>query len=375
MLERLYVHNFRCLENFDLVLGSRPSTLLVGRNGTGKTTVSHALEILQSLGRGTARVRDLVRPNDLTRSRTDTPLRFEIEAKLKSKVYKYAVAFDFPSGFRELRVFREELLVDGIPAFTRELAQIRLMRTGAVQEVAFRMDWHSVALPIVESPVPASDDPIAIFRQWLGNLLILRPIPQYSLGRSEVGTTSPDPDMHNLGEWFTGLFAHVPEAYGELAEFLKNVMPDMQGIRNISAGGNHKQLTMLFAVENGTFSVPFEDLSDGEKCFVICGLVIAANQASMPFLCFWDEPDNFVGPAEVADMMMALRQSFQTHGQLIVTSHSTQAISQFSEDNTIVFYRNSHLEPTQMRSVEDLRARGQFSGSLIDAIVRGDATP
>jgi predicted ATP-binding protein involved in virulence len=39
MMKRLYVHNFRCLENFPLEFGDRSSLLLLGGNGAGKTTV------------------------------------------------------------------------------------------------------------------------------------------------------------------------------------------------------------------------------------------------------------------------------------------------------------------------------------------------
>ena len=375
MIERLYVHNFRCLENFALVLGSRPSTLLIGQNGAGKTTVLCALEILQRIGRGTARVGELVNPKDLTRGRADAPMRFELEAKLDSKSYKYSVAFDYPSGFKELRVFREQLTVDGISVFTRELAQMRLMRAGTAQDASFRMDWHSLALPIVSSPNSVPDDPIDLFKIWLSTMLILRPVPSRSLGSSELGTMLPDTEVANLGEWFTGLFAHVPEAYEGMSDFLKAMMPDLQGVRNISVGGNHKELALHFKVNDSGFMAFFKELSDGEKCFVICALVIAANEASTPSLCFWDEPDNFIGTSEIGNMILALRQSFQKRGQLIVTSHSTEAVSRFSEENTLVLYRNSHLEPPIVRSVEDIRASGAFSGSFISALVRGDVIP
>ena len=52
MLQRLYVHNFRCLENFELNLKDLPSSLLIGKNGAGKSTIAFALEIFQSIGRG-----------------------------------------------------------------------------------------------------------------------------------------------------------------------------------------------------------------------------------------------------------------------------------------------------------------------------------
>ena len=50
MLERLYVHNFRCLENFEFKPGSTGSALLIGRNGTGKSTVARVLQLMQRIG-------------------------------------------------------------------------------------------------------------------------------------------------------------------------------------------------------------------------------------------------------------------------------------------------------------------------------------
>ena len=58
MLQRLYVHNFRCLENFELILKEMPSSLLIGKNGAGKSTIRVVLEILQHIGRGINRMRE-----------------------------------------------------------------------------------------------------------------------------------------------------------------------------------------------------------------------------------------------------------------------------------------------------------------------------
>src|SRR5882672_10925419 len=99
MLQRLYIHNFRCLENFELPISGHSSVLLIGKNGAGKSTVGLALQILQRIARGTNRVGELLKPSDLTRGRTDAPMRIEIEVTLKKRIYKYDVAFEFPSGF------------------------------------------------------------------------------------------------------------------------------------------------------------------------------------------------------------------------------------------------------------------------------------
>ena len=86
MLRRLYIHNFRCLENFELPISNQSSVLLIGKNGVGKTTVGLGLEILQRIARGTNRVGDLVKSTDLRRA--DAPVRFEVEVELSNNVYK-----------------------------------------------------------------------------------------------------------------------------------------------------------------------------------------------------------------------------------------------------------------------------------------------
>ena len=371
VIKRLYVHNFRCLENFELPVSRLPSALLIGKNGSGKTTVSFALEILQKIARGTNRVRDLVKPKDFTRGRTGVPMRFEIEVELGAKSYGYVIAFEFPEGFKELRVFEEKLSVDGRPLYSRELAQVQFARRGQEASASFHIDWHVVALPIVQERAPT--DPVFIFKQWLARMLILRPMPSLILGGSDSKdeTLQPNAQLTNFGGWFSGLLAYAPSAYTMIDEYLKQVMPDLRDIKNPVVGADSRSLVVQFSNDQGSVNLPFEDLSDGEKCFMICALVLAANNAYSPVFCFWDEPDNFLAPSEVGHFVLALRKAFQSSGQFIATSHNPEAIRSFSDENTLLLYRKSHLEPTIVRPLEEL----QVSGDLVDALIRGDVEP
>src|SRR5437762_676424 len=101
VIRRFYVHNFRCLENFELPISGHSSVLLIGKNGAGKTTVGLALEILQRIARGTNRIKDLIGPKDFTRGRIDVPIRLEIEVELDARIYQYALAFELPDGVKE----------------------------------------------------------------------------------------------------------------------------------------------------------------------------------------------------------------------------------------------------------------------------------
>ena len=370
VIRRLYIHNFRCLENFDLPISSRSSVLLIGNNGAGKTTVGLALGILQRIARGTNRVGDLVKPKDFSRGRADVPMRFEIEVELEAKAFKYVIAFEFPEGFKELRVLEESLVVDGQPVYTRELAQVHLARSGAEREATFRIDWHLVALPIVQHQ--SSRDPLYVFKQWLARMLILRPIPSLIRGDSDEPTLQPNAQVTDFAAWFTGLLTNAPAAYSRIDEYLKQMMPDLQDIKNEEVGKDSRSLIVRFSNNQGRVALPFEDLSDGEKCFMICALVLAANQAHDHLVCFWDEPDNHLALSEVGQFVLALRASFQSGGQFIATSHNPEAIRRFSDENTLVLYRNSHLEPTIIRLLDDVRASGAISGDLVGALVSGD---
>ena len=115
-------------------------------------------------------------------------------------------------------------------------------------------------------------------------------------------------------------------------------------------------------------SVAFTDLSDGEKCFFLCAAVLAANEFYGPLFCFWDEPDNYISLSEVGHFITSLRRSFHQSGQIVVTSHNPEAIRKFSNDNTLVLNRHSHLEPTVVRRLSDL----SVTGDLVETLIRGD---
>lgn len=112
MLNRLYIHNFRCLENFEFKPGDASSVLLIGKNGSGKSTLVQALKVFQAIGRGSNRVGQLLKAGDFTLGRTGVPMRLELEVRLGGRAFQYTLAFDLPERFKELRVLEEALVVE-----------------------------------------------------------------------------------------------------------------------------------------------------------------------------------------------------------------------------------------------------------------------
>lgn len=365
MLQRLYIHNFRCLENFELNLKEMSSALLIGRNGSGKSTIASALEVFQNIGRGINRVKELVMAYDFARGRSDVPIRFEIEVLIKNDLYKYILAFDLPENLIELRVIEEQLIVTGNPIYSRKEAQIALNpREENSQEAKFMVDWHLVALPVIQEQ--SQTDPLHIFKTWLARTIVLAPIPRLMNGDSQGETLEPKRDMSNFGEWFSGLLSRYPAAYASIVQYLREVMPDLKDFRNEILGKDFKSTIVRFEEKDAKLSIYFKDLSDGEKCFFLGAVVLAANEAYGSLFCFWDEPENYLSLSEVGHFVTSLRRSFKNGGQILVTSHNPEAIQKFSDENTWVLDRKSHLEPTTIKLLEDVSIRG----NLVDALIR-----
>lgn len=352
MIQRLYVHNFRCLENFELFLNDLSSVLLIGKNGMGKTTVLLVLEVLQQLGRGTTRVGQLIRPKDFTRGKAEAPMRFEVQVQLQGKVYVYALALELPELFKEVRIAEEQLTVNGQTVFSRVAAQVKLS-SGTEKQVQFLVDWHVAALPLVQERTLS--EPIHIFRTWLAHSILLSPIPSLIDGNSEDETLFPKQDASNFGDWMTGILGQYPAAYTEIFNYLKDLIPDLHDFRNDPIGKDAKRMAVRFAQKQDMFQVPFSDLSHGEKCFFICAAVTAANKCYGPLFCFWDEPTGHMSLSEVDHFILHLRRIFQDGGgQIIMTSHHESAIRSFSDESTFLMDRKSHLEPTQVRRRADM---------------------
>lgn len=366
MIERIYIHNFRCFENFSLDLSDHSSALVIGRNGSGKSTFMHALRVLQRIARGSSRVRDLVSAADFPRQRLDGPMRFELTLRLQSRRHDYTLAFEWPPGFREARVLSEDLTLDGSPVFTRKFAQTQL-----AEGPSFGVEWHTVALPVIyERP---GEHAVKRVREFLSTMILASPIPAYMNGYSEEPTFELDDHATNFASCLRALLAQKPAAYASIEQFLQAVMPDFSSIENVERGERGLHLLARFASSSSTdsFTTEFGALSDGEKCYFLAAYIVAYNQHRAPAFCMWDEPDNHLALPEVGRFIIGLRKTARFGGQFLSTSHHPETIRSFSDESTFVFSRASHLEPTVARPLEDL----EYSGDLINALLRDDVVP
>jgi predicted ATPase len=363
MIQRVFISHYRLFENFEINLSDRKTVLLIGKNGVGKSTLGKALRILQDIGRGSNRLKTLFSEDDYGSADTNRPIRIEIEVKIGDKRFEYSLAVELPEKFTESRVLEESLAINGQNVYRREQAEVTLANSAN----AFLVDWHLVALPVVQ--VRGIANPIAIFKEWLSRMVIISPTPSLMNGLSQEDSLELTHDCENFASWFGGVLSEYPASYSVIAEYLKEVLPDFQDFQNKPISDVAKQLFVRFAGDQvRPLRLDFKNLSDGEKCFFVCSIVLAANRFYGPIFCLWDEPDNYLSLSEVGHMTMALRRSFEKSGQLIVSSHNPEAIRKFSDDNTLCLSRASHRESPTAKWLSDIG----YQGDLVESLVRGD---
>lgn len=291
-------------------------------------------------------------------------MRFEADLTLSNRRFKYAISFEWPPGFREARILSESLSVDGTSVFTRHQAQVQLSGGGA-----FGLDWHVFALTVINEP--PGQRAIQDLKTFFATMILIAPVPRNMSGFSEEEPSLElEDDASNYGACLRTLLVQKPAAYSVFDAYIKTVIPDFSSIENPPRGESGTQLIVKFEHISPprSFSPDFKELSDGEKCLFLSAYIIASNTTRAPVFCMWDEPDNHLSLSEVGQFVIELRKMANRDGQFIATTHHPETVRKFSDENTFVLTRKSHLDPSVVRSLDTFG----YTGDLISALIRDE---
>lgn len=106
-------HNYKCFSNFELTLG--PLQLLLGGNGTGKSSILDAIANLQSLLVGRGGPATPTYQADLTRwdNRNRQVLEIDVQRPLDQATFRYHVEFELDYNKLSRKVIGETLTCNG----------------------------------------------------------------------------------------------------------------------------------------------------------------------------------------------------------------------------------------------------------------------
>lgn len=342
MLKRIYVHNYKAFQNFELKFDDFGSSLFLGKNGSGKSSLVEVFKIFQKIGENTAQLSELIHKDDFNIIQPHIPIKLELEVEICNETIIYELLLEFPQNFDICRVKEEKLIVNNIDILNRSLGDV-FYKTKDNKEIAdFFLDWHMLALPIF-NPRKQELDSVNKFKEWLSNIVILSPIPDNMTQRIDGNANKPDSNAENISSWITTLFSKKPRSYQYIDEFLKPIFPDLEEIST-----EDKELRFIFKTENKQVIFKLSQLSSGERIFVLWSAILASVKLGQISLCVWDEPENYVSIIEIQQYFMTLHHNFYKTAQFIATTHNPETMRIFATDDIFILKKENHLQPIRL---------------------------
>jgi energy-coupling factor transporter ATP-binding protein EcfA2 len=327
MLKRMYVDNFRTLVNFDLEFG--PLTLLLGPNGSGKTTAFEVVCKLRDFVCEDRTATDLFPTSTLTRWQSSRVQTLEIELGENDDHFTYRLEIQHELQQQKCRVSGEKLLFNGKPLFQSQFERgqlhARLYRDESSAGPEVLVDGTRSGVASIQ---PRHDNQkITVFKDCMRRVQVSRIEPMLMGARAEKEASSLAWNASNFVEWFRHAASLDLELATRLRPTLTDVLSGFDGLSLIPDGSDAKLLKVKFSASNesgeavaSSYECRFDELSDGQKAlFVLYTLLLTSDGQSTLVL---DEPENFLALREVQPWLNEILDLTQRGaGQVVLISH------------------------------------------------------
>lgn len=323
MLKRIYIDNFRCLVNFELDLDA--INLLLGTNGSGKSTVFAVLQKIQSFVSGDSKVAAIFKSEDCTRWQTLQIQRFELEILGNGGLYKYELGIGYNRD--KCRVEYERLWFENQPLLKFELGEAQLYRDNYSEGPQYPFDWSQ---SLLSSLMPRNDNTkLTWFRERMARFIIVQVIPHLMVDESSQEQMRLTPQMENFVSWYR----YLSEDQGKVAEIgniLNKVVDGFTSFKFERVTADNLVLKLRFIGEKSNTQLieyRLKELSDGQKTLVALYALIHGTKSDDYTLCI-DEPENFLALPEIQPWLIEL-YDLCSEGKLqaVLISHHPELIN------------------------------------------------
>ena len=362
MIKRLYIDNFRTLVNCEIQFDEL--NLLMGLNGSGKSSVFDVLRKLQQFSRGEGKLSSIFADRDRTRWQTQASQRFELDVDLPEGEMQYVFVIEFNKSEDKCRVLEESLKEGAQTLFERELGTVQLYRDDHSAGPKYPFDWTLSALATIQS----RDDntKLSAFKKLLNRLVIASISPSQMETNTQEEAPFLSPRMKNFASWYRKLSQENMGAMFRLFTELKAIIPDFDSFSFKDSGQNTKTFNVEFSRKGSKrpISFYFSELSDGQR--VLIALYTLIHGLNEEGLClFLDEPDNFVSLRELQPWLALLQENVgSAFSQAVIISHHPEIINSLGNSSGRWFDR-SEEGPTRIRDAISVESQGVFLSELV----------
>lgn len=348
MLTRLYVENYKSLEAFEW----RPTSgvsVLVGANGSGKSTIGAVLQTLKLFLYDGAGVRELFSDATRTRWRPERfAQRFELELSSSHGVFTYSLHVGFDSQSRSPWIAEERVELDGRVLYDFDGTSGRLHAASSVVPIPFSNQRSYLA--IVDERTAATT--LLGFPKLLSRFLVARldPARMSAFSSARLESESLVFDGANFSSWYRWFASQMPEKQHAYFESIKGPLPGLVVLKSREAG-EQRELRALFGVGDSTVEYSLDELSDGQR--QLLALYLLLQRLERDSVVFLDEPDNYLSIREIQPWLAELdRVAEETGAQVFVVSHQGEAMDYLASRSAFMFTR-SDGRATKVAALDD----------------------
>lgn len=318
MLKRLYADNFRCFENFEVRFSE--ANLLLGRSGTGKTSVLDVLGRLRDLITRSLKVDQVFPAQDRSYSQLRNEQRFELETETGEDRYTYELVVQHALDIRKMRIAREVLRHNERAVFEFDGRLAQLYRDDYTTGPMVPFDWSQSGVGFLTAR--PDNQKVSRFKQALSNYVIASTCPPVMRPESRTEDEFLDPLMRNFVGWYRRAAQENMAAISPLFDALKDAIPGFSSINLAESGENSCALKVLVSTPAASrVALSLRQLSDGQRALVALYSLLHLLSDKCPSI-FIDEPENYLAPAEVQPWLAeALQSCGDSIEQLVVISH------------------------------------------------------
>ena len=350
MIKRIHIDSYKSLVNFDLRL--QDLTLLVGRNGSGKTAVLDVVYALRKLLDGTARVadRDVFPPSSLTRWQERSVQTFRVDVELDGDAFEYRLEVEHDRREGRARITLETLLAREGPLFGFEGGEVRLYRDNHSTGPVFSGDRRESALARV---VPTGDNRrLTRFLDFMRGVLVCGLNPRAMASESSSEDVTLDRDGQNFVGWYRHLMQERQHLAPDYVQAMRSVLDGLRGFRLEKIGVDTRALSAVFGEADEAHEFKFHELSDGQRTLsaLYAIITLTAGQGTALFI---DEPVNYVGLREIQPWLAELADVCGSEvPQAVLCSHHPEVIDYLGGDAGMLMQRDG-TGPTSAETLTD----------------------
>ena len=337
MLKSLYASNFKSLVDFKLPL--RDVTLLLGANGSGKSSVLDVVyRIRQVLVSGIAVEEPEAFPeNTLTRWDKSDVQTMALEMDVDGEAFKYLLEVEHVRGTGRARVQLESLTTETGPLFRCERGEAQLYRDDHSEGPHLSVDWMESFLARVHAG--KDNKRLERFMDFMRGLVVCKLHPPGFAFAADREDQMLQRDGSNFAAWYRHFVQEQPQLAVDLAAKLGTAIDGFHGLRMERSGPESRTMRVDFAGDHGAHSLRLDEVSDGERALMVLYALLGL-ASKHPFALLIDEPDKYLALSEVQPWLMALCDACDdAKHQAVICSHHPELIDYLGGEKGILLER------------------------------------